>query len=180
MRGGTSALPFSSSSAIASTASSCRYGMRRTVAASAGVSRSKEMAESESRSESRVCATHRSQARAEATAVASCARPTVVSNSARLTEKDSQPRTSIGTNPTTARTRKTRDRKGTAALGVGGNQLCHCKEERECAATERMSAQRALAARLNHFSLTFPCPVQGEARGDLYGLIDECQASGAA
>src|SRR6267143_6738943 len=117
------------------------------------------MADSESRSESRVCATHRSHARAAAIAVASCARPTVVSNSARLTEKDSHPSTSSGTKPTTARTRKTLDRKGTAALALAGNDFCHCKEGREGAATERLSALRALQARMDHFSLAFRRPV---------------------
>src|SRR6267143_1426126 len=116
------------------------------------------MAESESRSESRVCATQRSQARAAATAVASCARPTVVSSSARFTEKDSQPRTSSGTKPTTARTRKTRDRKGKAALAWAGKDFCHCKEGRRGAATERLSAPCALLAPVDHFSLTFRCP----------------------
>src|SRR2546428_2166211 len=113
------------------------------------------MAERESLSESSVCATQRWRARAEATAVASCARPTVVSSSARFTEKDSQPRTSSGTKPTTARTRKTRDRKGTAALAWAGKDSCHCKEARRGAATERLSAVRALPAPVDHFNLTF-------------------------
>src|SRR6266849_3675279 len=126
------------------------------------------MAESESRSESMVCATHRSHARAAATAVASCARPTVVSNSVRLTENDSQPSTRRGTNPTTASTRKTRDRKATTSLALAGNDFSHCKEGREGAATEPLSAPRALPALVDHFSLTFPargCPRNPGTKG---------------
>src|SRR6266481_6004927 len=125
------------------------------------------MADSESRSESSVWATHRSDARAAATAVASCARPTVVSSSVRLTEKESQPSTRSGTNPTTASTRKIRVRKGTAALSSeSANGYHHCKKVQDGAATEWMSAGRALSTAMDYFS---PCPRSGLFGGTMEG-----------